>query len=62
MVEQALSLLSEDDRELLRLRYIADLPIKDVARVLGLSSVAVRVRLHRALARARNSLAKHNFN
>jgi len=54
LVEQLLNLLSEEDRELLRLRYIADLAIKDMARILNINSVAVRVRLHRAVARARN--------
>jgi RNA polymerase sigma-70 factor, ECF subfamily len=61
MVEQALNLLSEGDCELLRLRYIADLPVKEVARVLNVNSVAVRVRLHRAIARARAILTETNF-
>lgn len=56
LVEQALSRLSADDRELLRLRYIADLPVSDIARILNINSVAVRVRLHRAIARARDTL------
>lgn len=54
LVEQLLSKLSEDDRELIRLRYIADLPINDIARILNLNFVTVRVRLHRALARAKS--------
>lgn len=53
MVEKILSMLSEDDRELIRLRYIADLTVNDIAKVLNLNLVAVRVRLHRALQRAR---------
>lgn len=53
LVEQLLNKLPEDDRELLRLRYIADLPITDIARILNINFVAVRVRLHRALKRAR---------
>ena len=56
LVEQILALLSEDDRELLRLRYIADLPINDIGKILNINFVAVRVRLHRALARARAAL------
>ncbi len=56
LVEQVLVQLSEDDREILRLRYIADLPVNDIARILNLSFVAVRVRIHRALAQARNAL------
>lgn len=58
LVEQILALLSEDDRELIRLRFIADLSIKDTAQVLNLNLITVRVRLHRALARARSLLAE----
>ena len=53
LVEQVLNKLAQDDRELLRLRYIADLPLNNIARILNINFVAVRVRLHRALARAR---------
>lgn len=60
LVEQVLSLLPEEDRELLRLRYIADLPAGDIARVLNINAVAVRVRIHRAVARARALLAATN--
>jgi len=62
MVDQALHELSEDDRELIRLRYIADLPINDIARILNLNFVTVQVRLHRALNKIRsnfNSLPNH---
>ena len=38
-----LTQLSEDDRELIRLRYIADLPLKDIAQILNLNLIAVRV-------------------
>lgn len=53
LAEQILSKLSEDDRELLRLRYIADLSLDSIASLLHLNFVTVRVRVHRALARAR---------
>lgn len=53
LVEQLLAHVSADDREILRLRYIADLPMKDISEVLSISAVAVRVRIHRALARAK---------
>ncbi|MEK7616209.1 MAG: sigma-70 family RNA polymerase sigma factor [Patescibacteria group bacterium] len=52
LAEQIMSRLPEDDRELLRLRYIADLPMNDIAKILQTNSVAVRVRIHRALKRA----------
>src|SRR3989344_8869902 len=54
LVDQIMARLSEDDRELLRLRYIADLPMNDIARILNINIIAVRVRLHRALKRAKN--------
>ncbi len=60
LVEQILDLLSEDDRELLRLRYIADLSVGDVAKVLNINGVAARVRIFRAIARARAALASQN--
>jgi RNA polymerase sigma-70 factor, ECF subfamily len=56
---QILAALSEDDREILRLRYIADLSHDEVAHAMGISSVAARVRIHRALARARKILSSH---
>lgn len=52
-VERILAHLDDGDRELLRLRYIADLAVKDIARALGISATAASVRLHRAIKRAR---------
>ncbi len=56
IVSQALSTLSESDRELIRLRYIADLSLNDIAKILNINFVTVRVRVHRAISRARNAL------
>lgn len=61
LVEQILKDLSEDDRELLRLRYIADLPPEQIAKVLNINFIAVRVRLHRALSRARAVLTSQTI-
>lgn len=55
-VEHILAFLSEDDREILRLRYIADLSFADIAQALSITSIAARVRLHRAQARAQKIL------
>lgn len=52
LVEQLLARLPEDDRELLRLRYIADLSMSEIAKILNINFIAVRVRIHRALKRA----------
>ncbi len=60
VVEKILKDLSEDDRELLRLRYIADLPIDEIAKVLNINFVAVRVRLYRAVSRARKLMASNS--
>lgn len=57
LIEQILSSLSEDDREILRLRYIADLSAHGIAQVLNINLVTVRVRIFRALARARRAHA-----
>jgi len=56
-VWQAVGLLGERDRELLALRYGADLSAKQIARQLGMATNAVEVALHRALARLRPLLA-----
>ncbi len=51
-LEKILHALSDDDQEILRLRYIADLTFKDIAQVLGITLVSARVRVHRALKKA----------
>ncbi len=53
LAQQIIVKLSEDDQDLLRLRYIADLPLQNIAQLMKLNFVTVRVRVHRALARAR---------
>lgn len=53
MAEQILAALQPEDREILRLRFIADLSSNDIAKALNINFVSARVRLHRALARAR---------
>ena len=53
LIDQIFATMTEDDRELLRLRYITDLPLNDIARILDINFVTVRVRIHRALTRAR---------
>ena len=50
------SKLSERDRELVALRYGADLTAREIADVLELQTNAVEVALHRALARLRTML------
>jgi RNA polymerase sigma factor (sigma-70 family) len=52
----AVSLLDERDRELVALRFGADLSARQIAEILELKTNAVEVALHRALARLRRTL------
>jgi RNA polymerase sigma-70 factor, ECF subfamily len=55
-VRAALGRLPERDREVLALRYLEQLPIRDVAEVLGITEGAAKVRHLRALERLRRLL------
>ena len=57
-VSRAFSQLSESDAELLRLVYWDDLSRSDVAAVLGTSTNAVNVRVHRAVERLAGALSR----
>jgi RNA polymerase sigma-70 factor, ECF subfamily len=56
-VRGAVERLSERDRELVALRYGADLSAREIAELLELKTNAVEVALHRAIARLRDDLA-----
>lgn len=60
-INQIMAQFSENDRELIRLRYLADLSLNDIARILKINSVTVRVRIHRALTFAKNVLKNKNY-
>jgi RNA polymerase sigma-70 factor (ECF subfamily) len=53
LIDQILAKLREDDRELIRLRYISGLPLNNIAKILKINPVTVRVRMHRAIACAK---------
>jgi RNA polymerase sigma-70 factor (ECF subfamily) len=55
-VRMAVGRLSADDREVLVLRHLEQMPVREVAAVLGVGEGAVRMRLVRALARLRDLL------
>jgi RNA polymerase sigma-70 factor (ECF subfamily) len=55
-LQQAVRGLSERDRELIALRYGADLTARQIATVLTLSPNAVEVALHRAIERLKQAL------
>jgi len=52
-VARAVSTLDERDRELIALRYGADLTARQIAELLGARTNAIEVALHRALGRLR---------
>jgi RNA polymerase sigma-70 factor (ECF subfamily) len=55
-LQTAIARLPERDRELIALRYGADLTAREIARVVGLKTNAVEVALHRALTRLRDQV------
>jgi RNA polymerase sigma factor (sigma-70 family) len=55
-IREAVSRLDERDRELIALRYGADLSAREIGLVLELRTNTIEVALHRALARLRASL------
>lgn len=55
-LQETLASLSENDRDLLALRYGADLSARDIGELLGQRTNTVEVALHRALARTRRLL------
>jgi RNA polymerase sigma factor (sigma-70 family) len=55
-LREAVRCLPERDREMIALRFGADLTSKQIARILGLRTNTVEVTLHRALATLRRAL------
>jgi len=52
--------LSESERDLLRLRYVAELPFSEISRLLGRREDAVKKALYRLLARLHSQLEEKN--
>jgi len=57
-VQAAVGRLAQRDRELLALRFGADLTARQIAELLGVRANAVEVRLHRTLARLKTTLER----
>ena len=57
-VAHAVATLDERDRELVALRYGADLTARQIAELLGVRTNAIEVALHRALGRLRGILGE----
>jgi RNA polymerase sigma-70 factor (ECF subfamily) len=51
VLDRAMQMLGEEEREVLVLRELEDLPGEEVAEMLGITVVAMKSRLHRARLR-----------
>lgn len=60
-VAEAVSALGDVDRELIALRYGADLSARQIGKLLGMKTGAVDVALHRARERLRAQLEEHGL-
>ena len=59
MVNQAIKLLSPDDAQVITLFYKAEQNLEEIAKILGLETNTVKVRLHRARARLKEKMETH---
>lgn len=59
-IQTALASLPANQRDVVILRYIADLPIRDIGSVLGISEGAVKMRLQRAMQHLSRELKESN--
>ena len=55
-IKKALEKLNNEDKEIIILRFINDLPIKEIAIMLGKSRINVRVSFHRAIKKLKEIL------
>ena len=56
LISRGLSVLTEEEREAIALRFGADLKLRDVARIVGDGESAVEGRIYRALRKLRDEL------
>jgi RNA polymerase sigma-70 factor, ECF subfamily len=59
MLSRALARLGEVERDLVALRFGADMTARQIADILGMQTNAVEVALHRALGRLRDALGEN---
>jgi len=59
MVNEAISMLSPDDAEIITLFYKAEQNLEEISYILRLEPNTVKVRLHRARTRLRDKMEKH---
>lgn len=61
VIEKALPLAPKDTADILRLAFIHGLPHAEIAQKLGVSTPAVKTRVHRAKAELRTIIKEHNI-
>lgn len=59
MVNEAISMLSPDDAEIITLFYKAEQNLEEISRILHLEPNTAKVRLHRARGRLKEKMEKH---
>src|SRR5262245_33772750 len=59
MVNNAISLLSGDDAEIITLFYKSEQSLEEIAMILGIEANAAKVRLHRARTRLKEKMQQH---
>ena len=59
MVNQAISMLSADDAEIITLFYKAEQNLEEISKILRLETNTVKVRLHRARTRLKEKMEKN---
>ena len=57
-IQEALATLPLESREAVMLRFHEDMPMKDVAKILGISVSGAKMRIHRALLKLRQILSE----
>jgi RNA polymerase sigma-70 factor (ECF subfamily) len=60
LLEQALTLISAETREILLLRYRHEQPVKEVATIFGMSESAVKMRIKRGLEQLQKIMQEKN--
>ena len=59
MVTNAISLLNTDDAVVIILFYKAEQSLEEISRILGLTTNAVKLRLHRSRIKLKKIMEKH---
>ncbi|MDO5151516.1 MAG: RNA polymerase sigma factor [Oscillospiraceae bacterium] len=60
-IRTAVSALSEDEQELLLLRYANDVPVADICKIIGISRFALYRRLNNTVKKLRSELMKGGY-